>query len=309
MRNVQYSPMKAGLIMPAHKPERSGSSAIQQGLKMALLLGAGTITLVACVSNEPGTPRTGQHPTKQQSISQVATHSQMDPRSPFPGTREVIGVVEEMRSEQIKIDTGDLQPRYLAAKYREKKGLPPFKVGDQVVVTLNPQNQVVDAHLEGEEHNHKILRGRLAQSLTTGQEKAVIKVTEGGEESHMIKPLARAKVAGVPVGVDALFLIDEASQIADVTYANQAAAQKAAAASQDRSPLKNPFARTPGVLSSTLQDGSIGFTTESGREETYKVRPLVEPLLKGISKGSSVILMIDNEQMVTDVAIPPDPGK
>lgn len=305
MCDVQYSPMKNGLILSVHKPERSGASAIQGSLRMAVLLGA--ITFVSCASNETGTTRTGQHPT-QRSSSQVATQPQMDPNSPFPGTREVLGVVEEMRSDQIKIDTGDLQPRYLSAKYREKKGFSPFKVGDQVVVTLNPQNQVVDAHLEGEEHNHKILRGRLAQPLTTGQEKAVIKVTDGGEESHMIKPLARAKVAGVPVGVDALFLIDEASQIADVTYASPASARKAAAASQDRSPLKNPFARTSGILTSTLQDGSIGFTSEGGREETYKVRPLVEPLLKGISKGSSVILMLDNEQMVTDVAIPPGPG-
>ena len=164
---------------------------------------------------------------------------------------------------------------------------------------------MVDAHVAGEEHNHKILRGRLAQSLTTGQEKAVIKVTDGGEESYMIKPLARAKVAGVPVEVDVLFLIDEASQIADVTYVNKAAARKATAASEDRSPLKNPFERTPGVLSSTLKDGSIGITTESGRVENYKVRPLVEPLLKGLSEGSAVILMLDDEHMVTDVAIPP----
>ena len=35
------------------------------------------------------------------------------------------------------------------------------------------------------------------------------------------------------------------------------------------------------------------------------MRPLVEPLLKGLSKGSAVILMLDDEHMVTDVAIPP----
>ncbi|MCC2643872.1 MAG: exported protein of unknown function [Nitrospira sp.] len=303
MRHIQYS-MKDDPI-PARKPKRTKALASQQGLRLALLLGVGAITFVSCASHETGTPRTIQHPTTQHSNSQVTTQPQINPNSPFPGTREVIGVVEEMRSDQIKIDTGDLQPRYLSAKYREKKGFAPFKLGDQVVVTLNPQNQVVDAHLAGEEHNHKILRGKLAQSLTTGQEKAVIKVTDGGEESYMIKPLARAKVAGVPVGVDALFLVDEASQIADVTYADQAAARKATAASQDRSPLKNPFERTPGVLSSTLKDGSIGITTESGGEETYKVRPLVEPLLKGLSKGSAVILMLDDEHMVTDVAIPP----
>ena len=301
MRNSQYSLMNCKVAADS-KTNRSRLLKNHRQVALALLMSAGSLMFVSC-SNETNTVRTPQHSTRG-----AVTQPQFDSNAPFPGTREVIGLVEEIRGEQVKIDTGDLQPRYLSVKGREKKGLPAFKVGDEVVVTLNPQNQVVDAHLEGEEHRHKILHGRLAQPLTTGQEKAVIKTTDGLEESHMIKPLARAKVAGVPVGVEARFLVDEAAQIADVTYLNVDDARKAGAAASDRSPIKNAFARTPGVVSTPLHDGSIGIIVENGREETYKVRPLVEQDLKGLSKGSAVVLMIDDEHMVTDVAIPPGSG-
>lgn len=279
----------------------AGVSTRRRSVELAILVGAAVLTCVSCARHDA---HTNMSRMGQSSGHHATALPQSETNAHFPGTREVVGLVEEIRSDQIKIDTGDLQPRHLSAKYREQKGLSPFKVGDEVVVTLNAQNQVVDAHLAGEAYRHKILRGRLAQPLTTGQEKAVIQITGSSEESYMITPLARAKVAGVPVGVEALFLVDEASHIADATYVNRAAARKATVAAQDRSPLKNAFARTPGVLSSALQDGAISITTESGGEETYKVRPLVEPHFKGLSKGSAVILMIDDERMVTDVAVP-----
>mgnify|MGYP001222898469 FL=1 len=284
---------------PSREATDAGLLMRPRGVGWAVLAGVAMLACVSCARTDPHMSR-----TDQLSGHHATAPPQSETQAHFPGTREVVGLVEEIRSDQIKIDTGDLQPRHLSAKYREQKGLAPFKVGDEVVVTLNAQNQVVDAHLAGEAYRHKILRGRLAQPLTTGQEKAVIKIAGSSEESHMITPLARAKVASVPVGVEALFLIDEAAHIADVTYVNQAAARKATAAAQDRSPLKNAFARTPGVLSSALQDGSISITTERGGEETYKVRPLVESHFKGLAKGSAVILMIDDERMVTDVAVP-----
>ena len=52
----------------------------------------------------------------------------------------------------------------------------------------------------------------------TGHDKAVIRTTNGKEESHLVRPVARSKVASIPVGADVIFLIDELDKIVDVTY-------------------------------------------------------------------------------------------
>ncbi len=276
-------------------------------MALSLLVGVGTLALVGCAADQPRMARSTDDASARQAAERAqasAADQYQKQTGAFPGTRTLIGTVEEIRSEQVKINTGDMQSRYLPVKGREKKGLPALNVGDMVILTVNGQNQVVDAHLDGEDHEHRILQGKLAQPLTTGQEKAVITTQNGMEVSHTIRPLARAKVAGVPVGVQALFLIDEAAQISDVTYASVADAKAAGAAALDRSPLKNAFARTSGTISSTLSDNRIGITGADGQEKTYEVRPLMAERLKGMSKGDTVILLLDDEQKVTDIAVP-----
>jgi hypothetical protein len=46
----------------------------------------------------------------------------------------------------------------------------------------------------------------------------VIQTEDGKKDSYLVRPLARSKVASVPVGAHAIFLIDERQGIADVTY-------------------------------------------------------------------------------------------
>jgi hypothetical protein len=96
--------------------------------------------------------------------------------------------------------------------------LPELKPGDRVAITVNDQNLIVDIHLLGENDHHRIIRGVLAQPLITGHEHAVIQTEDGKKDSYLVRPLARSKVASVPVGAHAIFLIDERQGIADVTY-------------------------------------------------------------------------------------------
>ncbi len=75
------------------------------------------------------------------------------------GDRVVLGVVEEVRSEQARIGTGEVQPRFVPMNMRREKGLPDLKEGDLVEITLNDQNLLVDVHMPGESNHHRVVKG------------------------------------------------------------------------------------------------------------------------------------------------------
>lgn len=228
-------------------------------------------------------------------------HSQL-----LPGDRVLIGTVEEVRSEQARIDTGEGSPRFVPMGVRKEKNLPDLKKGDRVEITLNEQNLLVDVHVVGEESHHLVIRGQLAQPLVTGHDKAVIRTTKGKEESHFVRPVARSKVASIPVGADAVFLIDELNKIVDVTYGSKEAMHRAEELWQKKTPLKGSFSRTNVVVLKPLDRNAITVKTEDGKEHHYEVRPLIQKRMEKLSKGDEVVLLLDEENKVTDVAILPE---
>ncbi|MGH7257752.1 MAG: hypothetical protein ACREIM_05190 [Nitrospiraceae bacterium] len=223
----------------------------------------------------------------------------------LPGDRVLIGTVEEVRSEQAKIDTGEGSPRFVPMGVRKAKALPNLKKGDRVEITVNEQNLLVDVHVVGEGSHHLIIHGQLAQPLVTGHDKAVIRTTKGKEESHFVRPVARSKVASVPVGVDAVFLIDELNKIVDVTYGDKEAVHHAEELWQKKTPLKGSFNRINVVVLTPLDRNTITVRTEDGKEHPYEVRPLIQKRMEKLSKGDAVVLLVDEENKVTDVAILP----
>ncbi|MGC3975732.1 MAG: hypothetical protein QM771_15320 [Nitrospira sp.] len=156
----------------------------------------------------------------------------------LPGDRVLVGTVEEVRSDQARVNTGELQPRFVPMGVRKEKGLPALTQGDRVEITVNEQNLLVNVHKAGESSHHQVVQGQLVGHLETGHDKAVIRTTNGAEEPYGIRPVARSKVASVPVGVDAVFLIDELGRIADVTYGNLEAVHRAAELWKKKIPLK-----------------------------------------------------------------------
>lgn len=217
------------------------------------------------------------------------------------GERVILGVVEEVRGEQAKVNTGEGQPRFVPMNIREEKGLPALKEGDRVELTVNDQNLLVDLHLPGETSQHKVVHGALAQPLVTGHDKAVIQTRENTEESYFIRPLARSKVASVPVGAEAIFLIDELNQIVDVTYGSREALNNAQDLEQKKTPLKGNFKKVSGLLKKPLQNGIIAIE-QQGQEKEYEVRILIQEKFKNLSPGQSVVLFIDDGNKVTDVS-------
>ena len=218
------------------------------------------------------------------------------------GNRILLATVEEIRGGQARVHTGEMQPRYLPMNVRKDKGLPELKKGDRVEITVNDQNLIVDIHLLGETDHHRILRGVLAQPLITGHEKAVIRTEDGKEESHFVRPLARSKVASVPVGAHVVFLLDERQGIADVTYGSAEAVLEAQQLWQKKSPLKASFKRVIGVILKTLDHNRVSIQTDEGQVHLYEVRPLTQKNLANLPEGEAVVLFLDDENKVTDVS-------
>jgi hypothetical protein len=223
------------------------------------------------------------------------------------GDRVLLGTVEDVRSDQARIHTGEGQPRFVPMNVRKAKGLEDLKKGDLVEVTVNDQNLLVDVHKAGEDSHHRVVRGQLAEPLDTGHDKAVIRTTKGKETSHFIRPVTRSKVASIPVGAEVVFLIDELDKIVDVTMGSVESVHRAVELGQRKSPLKGNLSQVMGVILKPLADNTIRIRTEDGKTYSYETRRLIQPRLATLSKGDAVVLLVDDEGQVTDVAIPPRP--
>jgi hypothetical protein len=221
------------------------------------------------------------------------------------GDRVLLGTVEEIRSDQAKVDIGEGQPRYIPMNVRKDKGLPELRIGDLVEITVNDQNLLVDVHKAGEANHHRVVRGQLAGPMPTGHDKAVIRTTDGKEESHLIRPVVKSKVASIPVGADVIFLIDELDKIVDVTMGSVESVHRAAELGQQKSPLKGNLNRIVVVVLKPLADNAISIRTEDGKKHSYQVRPLIQPKLATLSKGDAAVILVDEENKVTDVAFMP----
>ncbi|MEO6542891.1 MAG: hypothetical protein ABIP05_02470, partial [Nitrospiraceae bacterium] len=223
--------------------------------------------------------------------------------------RVLLGTVEEIRSDQAKINIGEGQPRYIPMNVRKDKGLPELKVGDLIEITINDQNLLVDVHKAGEASHHRVVRGRLAEAMPTGHDKAVIRTAEGKEETHLIRPVAKSKVASIPVGADVVFLIDELDKIVDVTMGSLESVHRAADLGQQKSPLKGNLEQVRGKILKPLKNNIIVIRTEDGKEHSYRVRSFIQPKLATLSKGDAAVLLVDAENKVTDIAFQPGAPK
>lgn len=227
-----------------------------------------------------------------------------DAETLLKGSRSVLGKVLAVTSDQIKVDIGEVQPRFLPLKQAKQKGFPTIAEGDDLIVVLNAQNLLVDYHpLEGETSAHTVIRGEIAQNLPVGQETVVIK-SAGKEQSFRIRSQARSKIAAIPIGAAAVFLIDETNQIADVGLSSHHGKQSNSQ-SEQMSPIKGAHRQVDGTVASPLKANQITIRTVNGSEKPFEVREILQPKIASLRQGDAVILLVDTENKVIDVAIPP----
>ncbi len=222
------------------------------------------------------------------------------------GNFPVLGRVEAVTAQQIKVDIGEVQPRYIPLRPAQEKQFGEIHPGDALVIVLNDQNLIVDYHpVDDERGGHRVISGQIAQDLTVGHDHAVLRTAEGKEETHEIRSQARSKIASIPVGIDALFLIDETNQIADATFADQQAVKEAGESFREKSPLKGAQRQVSGRVVQGNRDDRITIRTPDGKEQQYELRPPVQDKIAKLSEGEPVILLVDPSDKVFDIAMPP----
>lgn len=224
-----------------------------------------------------------------------------DYRVLWPGHRLLTGTVDSISGGLVRVNTGELLPRFLSQREAAEKGVMPLKRGDKLQVVLNEQNLVVDYHLPGQERWHRIIRGRLAQPLPVGHEWAVIRQEAGTEEALSVRPLARAKVSAIPVNVPAIFLTDGANRIVDATFGSEEGLLRQTA-DWKRMPPKATYRRVEGTLL-RIED-RVSIRTAEGKEQSFETRPYVREKLTALPGGSSITLLLDDEDKVADLAKP-----
>jgi translation initiation factor IF-1 len=226
------------------------------------------------------------------------------------GERHVKGTVEQIKGAHIQLNTGEAEPRFIPLKGATEKGFPEIKVGDVIELTINDQNLLVDYHLLDESgqpigHKHHILKGQIAQPLVIGHDRVLIRTEDDKETSYKIRTQARSKMASIPVGADAVFMVDETNMIVDVNFASKEAAERAGQMPEQKSPIKHAQQRILGTVVNPLHENRITVRTREGQEQDFEVRPSMRKQIGALPKGEAIVLLIDGDNQVADVAVPP----
>lgn len=127
--------------------------------------------------------------------------------------RVVTGTVTEDRSGVLSVKTkeGTTMTLAPAASRRHGHGVP--KVGEEVTMVLNENNQIIDVHPKGQEGQHRFVTGELVH---VGRMKPEIKLrTEEGERTF---PLSRQEIKTGPFEDGALVTaeVNEAGSVIDL---------------------------------------------------------------------------------------------
>ena len=228
----------------------------------------------------------------------------------FQSQRHIKGTVEQIKGDQLQVNTGELAPRFIPLKGAREKGFPEIKIGDVIELTVNDQNLLVDYHVLDDagrpvgHDTHHILHGQIAQPLVIGHDRALIRTEDGKETSFPIRTQARSKMASIPVGIDAVFMVDGTNKIVDVNFASKEAAERAGQMPEQKS-LKGAQQRVLGTVMTPLHENHITIQTRDGQEQAFEVRPSMRGKMASLSKGEAVVLLIDGDNQVADVAVPP----
>lgn len=296
-----------------HQPPRGHEQTFQNLFALAC---AGTLAITAACSTGPSTvsqkhdgdqstahTRMANAQPKGSSHAQFTPVTQSEGQALLSGNRVVIGTVKSIEGDQIKVQYQDsLQPRFLPLDQAKEKGME-IKKGDRIKMVFNAEHLLVDFHPLGHaEGHHQIVKGVIEQQMPVGQEHVVIKTANGETVSYPVRPLARSKMASMPVGVDAVFLADETGKVVDVTFGSKEAVDQAAQEYQQMSNPKAPHRQINGMVFDPLDNAKITIETSAGTKWTYPARPFVHERLSAFKKGESVTLLLDSDNNVIDVA-------
>jgi TusA-related sulfurtransferase len=192
-------------------------------------------------------------------------------------------------------------------KIARDKGLAEIKPGDRLEITLNDNNAPVDYHPVGRGSQHKVVRGALVTPLVVGQDRALIRTETGKEESYEVTGPAKSKLAAMPVGSEVMFFLDESNKIADAAFGSAEAVERKQGEARTGltiSPAKGVHTRIVGTIVKPLTMNRVRIKKDDGKEETYEVREAAQEKLAQVQTGELIILLMDEENKVIEVAKP-----
>lgn len=267
-------------------------------LSLGALWMAGTVP-PAVADNGFGAAQERSDRQKEQrgpSVREEATSQATENR--LPGDRRVTGRVKDIRGDQMEIAIGNLQtmsvPVKMATDRRET-----FKPGDEIVITLNDHNAIVDYHHPNEASHHQVIRGKLTTPLTVGLDKAVIE-TDQGTKTFMVAERAKGKLTAIPVGAEVLFLADETGQLVDAQLASADAVHQSAL--NNKAHIKGAHTQLQTVYQGKAGKDRI-IITDGGKPREVPFRaPLAK--LDRLHPGQEVVLLMDDAGYVMEVSTP-----
>ena len=219
----------------------------------------------------------------------------------LPADRIILATVAEVAGDQVKVYTAEVMPRYLSVKQAQEKGFWPLHKGDRLQIVVNDQNMVLGYHHVGDMGLHQIIHGRLSQPLMVGQEWAAIQPEGKDEQMYRVRALVRSKLAGIPIGLPAVFLIDETNQIMDTAFGSEEALRAAANGWQGSSP-KSVNRQLAGTIVKAMGNGEMTIRTEHGLDLTVEIRSFLHSKVEHLPIGETIILLLDDEDKIADIA-------
>jgi hypothetical protein len=141
----------------------------------------------------------------------------------LPDDRLVPGTVQDVKSEQIQVNIGELMPVFLSVDAASEKRMPSLQRGDKLMIIVTSENEFIDFHLADQPGWDRVLKGHLIQSMVGDQRWAVIRTMQGLHEPYEVAEGARQKVLNIPIGVPALYLLNKANIIIDATFGDERA--------------------------------------------------------------------------------------
>jgi hypothetical protein len=219
----------------------------------------------------------------------------------LPSDRVIVGTVAEIAGDQLKVSTAEVMPRYLSVRQAHEKGIWPLHKGDHLHIVVNEQNMVLGYHVVGDMGSHQIIHGRLTQPLIVGQQWAIVKEDGKAEQTYRVRALVRSKLAAMPIGSPAVFLIDETNQIMDTAFGSDEAVRRATQGWQG-SPPKGVNRQLTGTIVSATANGQVTIRTQNGLEQTVLARSFLQDKIDRLGAGDLVILLVDDGDRVSDIA-------
>ena len=231
-------------------------------------------------------------PSSREEATSKATENRL------PGDRRVAGRVKDIRGDQMEIAIGNLQTMSVPVKMATDRG-ETFKQGDEIVLTLNDHNAIVDYHHPNEASHHQVIRGKLSTPLTVGLDKAVIE-TDQGTKTFLVAERAKGKLTAIPVGAEVLFLADETGHLVDAQLASADAVHQSAL--NNKAHIKGAHAQLRAVYQGKAGEDRMKITTEGQKREVPFRAPLRK--LDQLKPGQEVVLLMDDAGYVMEVSTP-----